>query len=145
MFKIDSSGVKNPSAKIPEIKAFKATPNNTNGPNSASSFTIILKANRKIIFNIARITDAKTISIRFSVLLTIFAEAIDEQRTKRQGTGWNDEINKTPKDIKIEKKTAELWLNKTVINIAAKVEGIIAVNANWDKKAGTFVANVVTA
>ena len=72
-------------------------------------------------------------------------EAIDEQSTKRQGTGWNDEINKTPSDIKIEKKTAELWLNKTVINIAAKVEGIIVVNANCDKNEGTLVAKVVTA
>ena len=33
----------------------------------------MLKANKKIIFKIAKITEANTISIRFSVLLTIFA------------------------------------------------------------------------
>ena len=52
-----------------------------------STFTIILNANIKTIFNIERMIEEKTMSIRWSFFSTTIAAAIEDDKINKNGIG----------------------------------------------------------
>ena len=88
VFKSDSRGVKKPKTRIPEIKPLKATPGKTKTASEKSALNMTLKKIIKTTDRRACMIDAKTMSIRLSILRTILDAETQVARVKRKGTSW---------------------------------------------------------
>jgi len=122
---MDSNGVRKPRTKIPEIKPLKAIPGKTNTESLKSPLNITLRKIMKTSPKTACMIEAKTMSIRLSIFITILEEETQTARVKRAGTIWKEEAPKTPIESKSEKKRAEVCPKRIAIRNEQKTDGII--------------------
>ena len=120
----DSKGVNKPKAKIPETKPLKTFPKIMLRLKVCGLLKIIFIQSKKIALNRPNKTEAKIISIRFSILRTMRIAVIEEATKKNAGMGSKFVIKSTEKASKKTKKIAFCCPNSTVKSITDNEAGM---------------------
>src|SRR5574344_479981 len=142
---IDSSGVRKPSANMPEMNPLNATPGMVYMASAKESVKMIFSVARNTTLSKLSKSEANTMSMRRSILRTIRVAASDEASTNRNGTIWKLAAFSTPNETSIAKNTELNCPNRIAIRNEQNDAGMMHGSAYGEEKRAALLPNTVTA